>query len=472
MDLQLFDILLKDEQLKASEICKKIYGHSSNMNAYHSIRKRLLKQLMQFLVLKRMDDDTTSASYVMGLISVSQFLFQSHQGDSAWHYLVKAEEMALKNEQYDLLDNIYNTQILHANEVSAPEIEGIIDRWKTNKLLADQDERAHVANMLIRHNLEKKIKENVHIDIHREIEKVLDDYQLDDVVFGRPKLLYNFLSIIRSAVLESKDYASFAPVIIDIYQETEHKELFKKKDHFYKLSILYMICHVLYRSRNFKLAEEYLLSFEQNMMANKQSHYHLFYPKYILLLSAVKSYSGKNQESISALLEALPFVNRHSPTDALNILLNLSVYQFQQENYSEALKTLNQFEHSDGWYGKKMGTEWVMRKNLILLLTHFEKGNTDLASTLIQSFKKNHRDMLKLPVYSRIKTFLGFIQDCIDRPFWVATSDYYDYVDNTLERWPLESEDLQAMAFYCWLKSKMIKQPYYYVLVETVNGRL
>lgn len=472
MDLQLFEILLQDKSRKAREICTLLYGDDKNMNAYHSIRKRLLKQLMEFLVLKRMDDDTTSASYIMGLISVSHFLFENNQSETAWHYLSKSEELALKNEQYDLLDNIYNLQIAHANSKSAPPIETIITNWNTNKQLADEDERANVAQMIIKYNLEKKIKEEVALDLHTEIEKVLDQYKLDNVVFKRPKLLYNFLTIVRSATLASKDYTSFAPVIIDLYNETQRNDLFKKKDHFYKLSILYMICHVLYRSRNFNLALKYLETFKKEMESHKRSHYLLFYPKYILIYASVKSYNGDNEESIKVLEEALPSVVKHSLTDAINIRLNLAVYLFQQEKYSETLRTLVQFEHNDSWYAKRMGTEWVMRKNLIELLTHFEKGNTDLASSKIQSFKKNHKKTLQLPIYSRIKTFLGFIQDCIDKPYWVASNEYFEYVDNTLERWPLESEDLQAMAFYCWLKSKMLKKGYYHVLVETVNGRM
>lgn len=471
-DLQLFEILLEDRNLKARDICTILYGHDSNMNAYHSIRKRLLKQLMEFLVLKRMDDDTTSASYIMGLISVSHFLFESNRGDTAWHYLLKSEELALRNEQYDLLDNIYNLQIAQANHKSAPPIDSIIEHWSTNKELADEDERANVAKMIIKYNLEKKIKEEAELDLHQEIEKVLDEYQLNTVVFKRPKLLYNFLSIVRSAALASKDYASFAPVIIDLYKETERKELFQRKDHFYKLSILYMICHVLYRSRKFSLALTYLEEFRKEMDGNKKSHFQVFYSKYILLFGAVKSYNGENEESIDMLQRALPDISKHSPTDAVNINLNLAVYLFQQEKYSDALRALIQFEHSDSWYAKRMGTEWVMRKNLIELLTHFEKGNTDLALSKIHQFKKNHKKILQLPIYSRIKTFLGFIQDCIDKPYWVASKEYFEHVDTTLERWPLESEDLQAMAFYCWLKSKMLKKPYYFVLVETVNDRL
>ena len=51
--------LVNANDKKPSEICKALYGSDTNMNAYHSVRKRLLKQLMEFVVLKRMDEDTS-----------------------------------------------------------------------------------------------------------------------------------------------------------------------------------------------------------------------------------------------------------------------------------------------------------------------------------------------------------------------------------------------------------------------------
>jgi hypothetical protein len=472
MDLKLFELLRKDENLKPSEICTKLYGNSKNMNAYHSVRKRLLKQLMEFVVLKRMEEDTTSASSIMGLLSVSHFLFDNNMSDTAWFYLMKCEEIALRNEQYDLLDNVYNAQIEHANDENAPPVEGIIQNWKKNKDLADQDERANVAKMLIKINLDKKIKEDESIDINKEINDVLEEYQLNDVVFERPRLLYNFLSIIRSSVLTTKDYVSFQPIVMDLYHEMERKGLFQKKDHFYKLSIEYMICHVLYRSRKFKSCLEYLEIFKTGILAYNKSHYQLFWSKYVLIYAAAKSYDGDHNTSVAILTEELNNTKKQESPTALDMRLNLAVYQFQQENYSATISTMLDFEHSDSWYAKKMGKEWVMRKNLIDLLTQYEKGNTEIAMNRMATFKKNHKSMLKSPMYKRIRTFLGFVQDCIDKPYWVATKEYYEYVDNTLERWPVEREDLQAMAFYCWLKSKMAKKSYYYILVETVNGRL
>jgi hypothetical protein len=416
-----------------------------------------------------MDGDTTAASSIMGLLSVSHFLFENNMSETAWFYLLKCEETALKNEQFDLLDNVYNAQIAHANEENAPPILTIIENWKKNKELADQDERANVAKMLIKHNLDKLIKEDETIDINKEINHVLEEYKLNEVVFERPRLLYNFLSIVRSSVLSSKDYVSFQPIVMDLYNDMKRKNLFQKKDHFYKLSIEYMICHVLYRSRKFKSCLEFLTIFKESILDHNKSHYQLFWSKYILLFAACKSYDGDHFTSSEVLEKELKNVKKIDNPEMLDMRLNLAVYQFQQEDYSAAIRSLLQFEHSDTWYIKKMGKEWVMRKNLIELLTQFEKGNVEITMNRITSFKKNHKSILNSPIYSRVRTFLGFVQDCIDKPFWVATREYFDHVDQTLERWPSEKEDLQAMSFYCWLKSKMEQKSYYHVLVETVN---
>ncbi len=472
VDLQLFEILKKDQNLKPTAICDLLYAGKKNMNAYHSVRKRMLKQLMEFLVLKRMEEDTTSASSIMGILSIAQFLFDKGKDKTAWYYLKKCEVIALTNEQYDLLDNVYNMQISNASSDSAPAIQGIIDNWKKNKALADEDERVNVANTIIKLNLEKYRTEGGKLDIRKEIEDVLNEYELNDVVFKRPKVLYSFLSIVRSEILATKDYFSIEQIIIEQYNEMNRRGLFQKKDHFYKLSILYMICHVLYRNKKFELAADYLETFADEISMYNKLYYLRFYPKYILMYAAVKSYQGYNHLSIEMLETALEEWKKGATKVVLDMKLNLTVYHFQQENFSNALKTLRSIDQSDSFLAKKMGKEWLMRKNLIDLLTQYEKGNTEIAMQRIKHFKTLHKNILQLEVYDRVNTFLGYVTDCINKPYEVASEAYISHVNETLERWPLEREDLQAMAFYCWLKSKMMKESYYHVLVETVNGRM
>ena len=147
-DLELFEILCETESYPAKEIVKRLYD-DLKMNAYHSVRKRLLKHLTDFIIVKRIDEDTTSASSIMGLLTLSRFLFENDNDRVGWIYLIKSEQLAINNEQFDLLDNILNVQIENASSEYAPNIDEIIEKWKTNKGLADEDERANIANAIL-----------------------------------------------------------------------------------------------------------------------------------------------------------------------------------------------------------------------------------------------------------------------------------------------------------------------------------
>lgn len=473
IDLDLFTILSEKTSYSAKEVADKLYGENYKMNAYHSVRKRLFKHLMDFLVVKRIDDDATAASSVMGQLTVSRFLFENGNHRSAWHYLLKCEDMATNYELYDLLDNIINVQITYASSPYAPEFDSIIAKWRNIRVLSDEDERANIANTIIQMKLDDYRKNNVPIDLNEEVAKVMREYELQNVAMGRPKIAHKIITMARNAILARKEYYRFEPFVKDQYHRIQSNNGFQKKDHFYKLDILYMIAHVLYRTRKFQESTRYLDEFYLAIQEYNGAYSNRFLPKYYLLRAAVLTYSGKNPEAIELLKEALVDQSiKFKPEAELNIYLNLAVYYFQQENYKATIKTLLKIEYTDNKCRKLMGYEWVVRKNLIELLTQYEMGNVEIALNRIKSMEKNYSELLSNPIYSRIKTFLGFIKDCINNPHWVSSEDYYAYVDETLERWPLEKEDLQAMAFYCWLKAKMIRKPYYYVLVNTVNGNL
>jgi hypothetical protein len=149
--------------------------------------------------------------------------------------------------------------------------------------------------------------------------------------------------------------------------------------------------------------------------------------------------------------------------------LNLAVYYFQKEDFKMCNKTLYQIQNTDNWLQKKKGKEWVLRKNLIEVITQYELGNVDIALNRIKSFKKTHEKLLQLSMYQRVHTFLGFVEDIIKNPEKVSQPEYLEHVDQTLDRWPIQREDIQAMAFYCWLKSKMQKRKYYEVLIEAMQ---
>ena len=64
---------------------------------------------------------------------------------------------------------------------------------------------------------------------------------------------------------------------------------------------------------------------------------------------------------------------------------------------------------------------------------------------------------------------MRFIRAVIEKPEVVASAEFSSHVDETITRLPGDQEDIQAMTFYCWLKSKMLRMDYYEVLIATIR---
>ncbi len=467
-DLELFDLITSEPEPKDLEAS--LYDQE-NKEAYHAVRKRLLKKLSNYIVLKRIEEDTTASSSVMGFISLAKYLFERGMDQLAWSYLKNAEEIASENEQYDLLNNIYLLQIENVHSDYADDVNDIISKKVGAKVLADEDERATIACSLIKKELKCVMLEGKDVDFEGVIKLVLTSYNLTNAVISRPKILYNILSISRSAILANKDYYNFEPYLIDQYKKAKEQFGFSRNSHFYKLSILYMIAHVLYRNRKFEPAAEYLNEMKSDLFAYNESQLMLFYSKYILLSAGVKIYQGKLNESIEILESELAKNSKYFSTkDLIKLQINLAIYYFLKCDYKNALTINNKLEHSDKWFEKNLGKEWVFKKGIMEIIAQIEMNNLDIALNRIRSVERSYQHFFSKPLYHRTKAYLNLIKKYIQNPINFNEHEVGELIEKTLTTIPEEQEDLQAMTFYSWLKSKLLKRDYYEVLLETVKS--
>ena len=468
-DLELFEIIAEYPEKKPKDIIHELYN-SENREAYNMLRKRLIKQLIDFVALKRMDEDETAAAKVMGMLSLSQHLFSRDLPQIGWSYLKKSEDLAYKSELHDLMDNIFNLQIEQWHPEFAPDIETIVHKLEENGRQAKQDEKVNVLAARIRYLLHKHKTGSLDEDLSVSIRKLFYDTGISHTFSKKPNHLLKILSIIRIGVLVEKDFSRFEPMIIEEFEKVENDGGFTKRNVQIRIELLYMIAHVLYRNRNFERCLKYLQELKKAISSQNKSLIGKFYPKYILLYASAKSYLGFNQESVK-LIEGyiLNFENRLSKRYILDLKLNLTVFYFQNQEYYKANQVLLTIHHSDKWCEKKMGKEWMLRKNLVDVINQYERENYEIALSRLNGIERSFSKLLSTTMYSRVKTFIGLIKYLINYPEEVATESFFQKVDDKIERLPTDQEDLLAMAFYCWLKAKMQKQPYYQVLVQTVN---
>ena len=468
--LELFQYFSENKKIDRSAVLAKLYPKDSNLVAYHATRKRLIKQLSEYIFLQQKKEDLSSEGQIESLLFVSKYLFDRNAEEAGWNFLKQAEELALKTETYLLLNTIYSFQIEKSLSEFAPELSTLLKNKKQIFELAQEEDRANTAQQIIRHKLMQSMAKGDEIDMGEIVSEVLSAYQLNNTLLERPRLMYNIISIMRSIALSKKDFYSFEPYIIKQFTKAEKKNIFNQYNHRYKVHILYMIAHVLYRNKKFIEAEHFLKLLSFSLQEFNNSQYLNFQSKYMLLNAAVLNYTGRNTEAIDCLRSILDNKTFHGDKiNMFNAYLNLSIYLFQQEQFHSSAIVFRNLLHSDNWLSKIMGREWVMKKNIMECISQFELGNSDIVDNRLKSILRNFNDLFHQDTYKRVYVFLLLVKRLNDQPNTATSKEFKEEVRESFFFIEVEKEDIQAMSFYGWLKAKVESRSYYEVLLELVN---
>lgn len=466
-DKLLFDFYLKHPTFTREDVLKELYAKDRNVEAYHATRKRLIRQLTEFLSAEiPFSEEEGEGRKSYQLFSIARYLFHKNKEEAGWYFLKEAAGLAQLYENFHLLNDIFSFQIQKSHSEYAPDLPEILLEKEKYQKLAIEDDNANSANHLIRYELKKSLAALTPIDLNTLTDQVLQRYKLGNAVLERPRIMFNMVSITRSAILASKDFYSFETYAKERYLELEKRKLFNQYNYTYKLSFIYYIAHVLYRNKKFSESANYLDQLREGMTAFGKRCYDMFYTKYNVLLAAVLNYSGQNNMAIETLEQMLKdkrvLLNK---TDLMNVYLNLSIYYFQQEQYGKSVKLFQQVQQSEAWQQKVMGMEWLLKKRIIECINQFELGNTDIVEARLTSIERKFSEVFKRPVYHRVKVFLNLVRLLNENPAVAATKEFADKVEESFEFIDATREDIQAMTFYGWLKAKMVRKRYYEVLL-------
>ncbi|SFQ20610.1 hypothetical protein [Hymenobacter arizonensis] len=491
-DSRLYELLVQPKELTAPQLIAKLYPAEPNPVAYYALRKRLLRHLTDFLLLRQRQLDTTAAASVRGQLTLAQYLFEAGIPRLAWSTLRKAEKLARDNEQYEPLNAVYNLQIQYANSPHAEPLAEIIARRHINKKAADEEERANIADSLLRLRLrEARVRGRAGVSFDAIMREILAEYDLQEAFARSPSLLSRLMSIARSAMLVRRDFASFAPFIERCYKIMERRHGFAPAQRGYQLKLLYMLAHALYRSRHFAQSVEYLEQGRALLAAMPSRQQTEFWPRFTMLLGANYAFLRRNADSIVLLEKLLKGPVTLPLADDLTARLQLSFHYFAEGMYQRANHTLISLGRTDHWLEQHMGLEWLLNRNLGEMLIQIELGNPDLALGRLHAIERTLREHFPAtPVpetpatapgetsaassasspsggpYLYVLSYLALVRKIIDNPAAARHPDFATLVGDLPDSLPLQREDLQAISFYAWLRARMLGRPYYEVLME------
>lgn len=459
-DLMLFSLLASGET-HIQVLKEKL---EVNNNAYHTLRKRLYKHLSEFVILKSMDQDVTASGRVNGIYTMAKHLFQKGLSGSGWKLLLRAEHFGLQHELFDLLNTIYLLQMEYCHLNDDLELSNIIERYDQNSNRLKQSEKIIVLQAVLKERVTSSKRQGKEVSFEDILTETLTDFNMKRLSMESPKILFALMSTLRQWVVVSKEFHSFEPTLERSYLSLTHRE-----NHYYIVQLLLMLAHAKYRTKKFRESMHYLNTLPKHL---DQTPIH-FQTSTLIKVNQLKAanliFLGGLKESI-LLLEEL--AQQKLPERVRgNVITNLGIYHFYQQDYRRCIQLLNTYDRTDTWYKNHLGIEWLLKRDLMAVLLFNDSGQKDLAESRIRSIERKYITLFSQKRYKRALTFLSLIKCIVYEEEILNLADLEKKVEVSWEWVPRREEDLQAMIFYAWLRSKITRQTFYECMVEMIGSK-
>ena len=468
LDFQLIDLLRCGEEYSGEDMVLQLYQDPKKKAAYHTLRKRLFRNVSDFVTLRTIEEDHTASGPLMSMILLVKYLVENDCHELAWKHLDKAQSVAEESDQFSLLHEIYLLKLEYAKLNPKYNIEEIFEKVEINKKYRDEEERFQMAFSAVQTSL-REHKKNMHFELEHIMQENFDRFDLHSILESRPKFIYKLIEMVRSAKMTTKGFLDFEPFVEGHYRNIKENG-FKEKDLEYHSGILYILVHTKFRNKKFNECKEFCEELHGLLDKMPKSLKKKFQLKLTLIQSAVYAYTDRVSEAIECLNRILDSKDYQKNEEAvMTALVNKSIYLLFQGKIKEANKIHAQFPYTDKHVEKKMGKEWALKKALIIIIYQFESENYELVISLIRNFQRNFVDLLKMDIYKRVKNFTFVIRDLATNSFQLGDKSHWESIDSKFEKLTFDEEDLQAMTFFSWLRARVNGLDYYPSLLAHIE---
>lgn len=462
--LKLFK-LIQEGKTPYKLLSKKVYG-VENKVAYHQLRKRLFKELIDFIASERFNKEEEHVLEIKNLILTSKHLIENKNYSPSFKLLKKAEEKAKEENEVELLNEIYNLSIQFAHYNLEGELQEVVKKLEKNRIQMIQESNLNMAYAVVKEKLQEYHNQGLQTDFNELLEEVFDRFGITQQSGSNYKTLYQLVQIVAANANVTKEYQQVAPFVTEWYNQIQRSEEEKNRHTFFHIKLLYFIANVYFRDKNFEESNAYLTKIEKLLDANKK-YRKVFETKLLVLKALNTNYLGKNELAKSIIETAIPKKPDLRNKDMLDAMIVASMIYFHQNNFKKVQSIYAQMQASETWYTKTMGAPWVMNKNLIEILTHIELENIDYVESRLESFISKNKTYLAQD--QRASIYLKYLKISYSHPDKVQTEEFKTTFFNSVEQKPRLREDIFVLSFLAFLKAKMLGQETYKTTLDLVD---
>ena len=440
-----------------------IYGKPSR-NAFHGLSKRLQDSLIDFIAAHNFETETSEEFDTLKLLLTARVLYERSQPKIAHKILKKAMSKAKEHDLFSILGEILHTQIQYAHLHPEVNLDALFDAFNDNQEQHKQQENLNLASAYLKQQLQQSsvIHHKKSLDI---LQSTFKKFNISINPSLTIKSFYQILDLVNATAHLEHNFMDALPFIEDVYHQLQPKQNLDKH-RFYHIQILYFLANAYFRNKQFDRSQEFLTLMFQEMQEEQGKYASRFRESYLLIKTLNLNYSGKANEAIKELEDYFATITAKKIENP-DLILSLVTYYAQQEQYKQALRTLHKLRHTDGWYRKRMGADWVTKKELITLIIYLELGHINLLESAIKRFKRTYKHILKGD--AQINYFFAMIQKIYFKPEQVRTTAFRELLKTHFTTTSGRSSDVFMISFFAWLKAKNEQKSLYAITLDLIN---
>ena len=462
-NIDLFRLLETDDINNKNKLRDK-----KSADAYHALSKRLYDSLVQFMANRSFAHDTSEEQEVLRLLVVSRVFLEHKLHKAAFKCLAKAEAKAIALEQFALLNEVYQTRIQFVHFDLATPLEPLLQKYEANRKKLEQEERLNLAYAILRRELAAIYHEGKVTDFTAFIQDTIKSYGISLRHALTYRSLYQILFIANEYASINSDYSLISPFVLRAYRFIAARENLAERHLYYHIYILYFIANIHFRNRRYAESESYLDKMQNEMEKQGGKFYQRFCLRYFLLRALNANYSGNPGNAIHIAEKALLQHRKADPADVNDLRLCATVLCLQHDDGKQAIRHFKELDHSDGWYEKKMGMDWTIRKSLVEIILHAQLENTEMALSRLKSFRRRYRKYLESVNEQRVLVYASLLEKYITRPEIIKTHSFSEAI-NGLAGPSGENADIFVVSFAGWLLAKTERKPVYETTLQLLD---
>lgn len=270
-DITLLELLRKNIHNKENQdFSKQLYGNQDR-NAYHQLRNRLKKSLEEFIFF---ESSKKGGEYdIRKQLEIARFFFQKKEFSQTLNAIYKAEALAIDDQQFAELENIYNLMISFAAQIPEINLGDTIQKRKANQIKLEKHLHYLYVHADIRKILENENTFSSHIDVDYALNKIMAQHGIREEDPDHAGLWIEITTLVSEVLIRKNLKALLEQYLVLKHHEFNEKGVFSSAGNGNKLRMLWQIAGLMYCNKRFDSLEKFLFE-----LKHETAKLHDYYP--------------------------------------------------------------------------------------------------------------------------------------------------------------------------------------------------